>query len=46
MVKEMLGHASITMTVDLYGHLLPETQRDLADGLDAIYTTANSERPA
>lgn len=27
-VKEQLGHASIQMTVDIYGHLIPGSNRD------------------
>ena len=29
-VSEMLGHASITMTLDLYSHVLPDMQEDAA----------------
>ncbi len=27
-VKEQLGHSSIQMTVDIYGHLIPNSNRD------------------
>jgi hypothetical protein len=33
----MLGHASITTTLDLYGHLFDTLQDEAADRLDAIY---------
>ncbi len=33
-VKEQLGHASIQMTVDIYGHLIPGANRQAVDRLD------------
>ena len=33
-VKEQLGHASIQITVDTYGHLIPGANRAAVDGLD------------
>jgi hypothetical protein len=30
-VKEQLGHASIRITVDTYGHLIPGTNRNAAE---------------
>jgi integrase len=36
-IQEMLGHASITTTLDLYGHLFDTLQDEAADRLDAIY---------
>lgn len=35
-VKERLGHASITTTIDTYSHLYPSKQKDLADKLDKL----------
>ncbi|PIA84772.1 tyrosine-type recombinase/integrase [Streptococcus parauberis] len=35
-VKERLGHASITTTIDTYSHLYPSKQRSLADKLDKL----------
>lgn len=35
-VKERLGHASITTTIDSYSHLYPSKQKDLADKLDDL----------
>ena len=35
-VKERLGHASITTTIDTYAHLYPSKQKDLADKLDNL----------
>lgn len=37
LVQERLGHASITTTLNLYGHILPTTEAALVDALDAIY---------
>lgn len=36
-VKERLGHASITTTIDTYSHLYPSKQRDLADKLNDLF---------
>lgn len=33
-VKEQLGHSSIQMTVDIYGHLIPSGNRKAVDALD------------
>jgi len=39
-IKERLGHASITTTLDRYGGLFPSLDQDIATGLDS--TLANS----
>jgi integrase len=36
-VKERLGHASVTTTINLYGHMFPSVEASLADALDAMY---------
>ena len=33
-VKEQLGHSSIQMTVDIYGHLIPSSNRKAVNALD------------
>lgn len=33
-VKDQLGHSSIQMTVDIYGHLIPSGNRDAVNSLD------------
>jgi integrase len=33
-VKEQMGHHSIKVTVDIYGHLVPGANRDAVDRLD------------
>jgi integrase len=35
-VSEMLGHASIQITLDTYSHVLPSMQRDAADRFDSV----------
>ena len=35
-VKEQFGHASIRLTVDLYGHLVPGGNRAAVDRLDDV----------
>ncbi len=41
-IQERLGHKSITMTLDRYGHLLPGLGAALADALDAAHTAAQT----
>ncbi len=36
-VKTYLGHSSIRVTSDRYGHLFPEAHAAIADALDATY---------
>ena len=36
MVQQLLGHATASMTLDLYGHLFPDQLDDVADRLDVI----------
>ena len=35
-IQERLGHSSVTVTLDRYGHLYQGLDGDLADGLDAV----------
>ena len=35
-VSEMLGHSQTSTTLDVYGHAIPATQRQVADALDAV----------
>jgi len=35
-VKDLLGHSSITMTSNTYGHVLEERQRQVARAMDAV----------
>jgi len=34
-VKEQLGHSSIEITVDIYGHLIPSSNREAVNRLDS-----------
>jgi integrase len=45
-VCDWLGHSTITITMDRYGHLYPGALTDLADKLDAVYRTASSPAPS
>ena len=46
-IQQHLGHASVKLTMDRYGHLLPAAFEDLADQLDAVFqqAAAASARP-
>lgn len=35
-IKQRLGYASITTTIDTYGHLYPNAQKSMSDKLDDI----------
>jgi integrase len=35
-VSEMLGHSTITITLDLYSHVTPIMQQQAADALDSL----------
>ena len=41
---ERLGHSTIRLTLDRYGHLLPRLDERLRDGLDDLFRTAQSSR--
>jgi integrase len=38
LISARLGHSSITITLDRYGHLFPSVEEALADALDAAFT--------
>ena len=42
-VSRFLGHSSIQITVDRYGHLFPDEQDRLAEALDRAYTATRAE---
>jgi len=44
-VKEQLGHSSIKMTVDVYGHLVPGANREAVNRLPSI-SPAQPDSPA
>jgi integrase len=44
LISARLGHSSITITLDRYGHLFPSVEEALAEKLDATFAAA--EKPA
>ena len=44
MLQEIMGHASITTTLDLYGHLYPGEMDRYADRLDGAAAMANAAK--
>jgi integrase len=42
-IQAHLGHSSIQVTMDRYGHLFPEALEHLADRLDAVRIQARAE---
>lgn len=43
-IMERLGHSSITVTIDTYGHLFPALDEALSDGLERTYQAARANR--
>ena len=41
-IQRHLGHSSIQVTLDRYGHLFPDEQDALADGLEAAWNEARA----
>jgi integrase len=42
-IQHRLGHSSITVTLDRYGHLFPALDDALTDALDATYRAADRD---
>ena len=42
-IKQRLGHSSITVTFDRYGHLFPELEQEMTERLDAALRVAKAE---
>ncbi len=42
-VQELLGHASVQLTLDTYSHVAPALQKQAAARMDAILTAAPDE---
>jgi len=42
-VMEIMGHSQISVTMNTYGHVLPETQREAARLLDQLYNEPEKE---
>ena len=45
-IMERMGHSTITVTLDTYGHLLPKIDAALDDAMDAMYRGSAPTRPA
>jgi integrase len=43
-IQERLGHSSITVTMDVYGHLFPALNEALTERLDEVFRTARESR--
>jgi integrase len=43
-IQERLGHSSITVTLDRYGHLFPKLDEALTDRLNDLHRTASAPR--
>jgi integrase len=41
-IQERMGHSSVSMTMDRYGHLFPSLEGKIADGLDDLYAASLS----
>ena len=46
LLQHQMGHASVTITLNLYGHLYPEMTRPVMDALDTLTTTQEAMVPA
>ncbi len=42
-IQEWLGHKSITVTIDVYGHLFPSLSEAMAERLDEVFRRAAAE---
>jgi integrase len=43
-IQHHLGHSSINITMDRYGHLLPDQYDDLASQLDSVHANVRNHR--
>ena len=41
LVSERLGHENISTTLDIFSHLFPPKQSEVADKLDKLYSSEN-----
>jgi integrase len=42
-VMKRMGHSSISVTYDTYGHLFPERNQEITEGLEALHRRANAD---
>ena len=45
-ISAYMGHSSVTITLDRYGHLMPGNESEAAQRLDAYLAAAVAEAPA
>lgn len=45
-IQSQMGHASIQMTMDTYGHILPEVTQQGVNALDSLFKAKNEEKMA
>lgn len=43
-VSERLGHASASLTLDVYSHVLPDMQQGASDKLEAMFFNADTRK--
>jgi integrase len=43
LIAQRLGHSSITITLDRYGHLFPSVEEALAEALDAAFAAEDTQ---
>jgi integrase len=41
-VQELLGHSNISITMDVYSHVLPSMQQEAADKMDKFFDSSSS----
>ncbi|NPV78723.1 MAG: tyrosine-type recombinase/integrase [Firmicutes bacterium] len=41
-ISERLGHSSISVTMDIYGHLLPGMQKEAAEAFEELLSKSGS----
>ena len=44
-VAEMLGHSTVSMTLDIYSHVIPDMQKGATEALDRLLS-ANGDQHA
>ena len=42
-VQELLGHSSITVTLNVYSHVLPSLQQDVMNKISGLFNQTNSK---
>ena len=45
-VQELLGHSNITMTLNIYSHVLPSLQKDAVDRLSGLFERQEDDKQA